>query len=426
LLSDLSLIPAADLPELDLSRRADIVADDLATKRRALARDLATLEGQISAFSAQELTDPAAPTPPPEIVEKTLLDSRRAARERYRSDKAHYAVAVATYDQMIRDNELRAKERERVTRELESLALAQVPIDIGDVVMETPPTPPAAPSIQAVMESERCSACGQTVGLRHRESMRAQNKAELQKFDKVQASYQAELVEFEKRQCWRRENREKGQQEIRRIGALNREIEKSRSALERHWHHNEERAVMDLPPEPQKPTEEYSEKRHNEVIEIVEGFRRSVVAYEYAVQKAQEMTARVRDLAPQRHALMDRIEFSSKIETALRELPRRELEIHAEHLAMSHGYKLTTEDGLALTDGRGCPYELLSAGQAMRADVELCIKVSGLMKRPVRMVFLDNADLADWVDGWQAADGYQFYWAAVTSDPEVIVEIVAR
>jgi hypothetical protein len=183
---------------------------------------------------------------------------------------------------------------------------------------------------------------------------------------------------------------------------------------------------MALPPEPQKPTEEYSEKRHNDVIEAVEGFRRSVVAYEYAVQKAQEMTARAQDLVPQRHALMDRIEFSSKIETALGELPRRELEIHAEHLAMPHGYTLTTEDGLALTDGRGCPYELLSAGQAMRADVELCMKVSGLMKRPVRMVFLDNADLADWVGSWQAADGYQFYWATVTDDPEVVVKVVVR
>jgi hypothetical protein len=427
LLSDLSLIRAVDLPEMDLNKRADILAGDLATKRRALARDLAVLEGQIAvlegqiaAYSAQELTDLTAPTPPPELAEKALLDSRRAAQARYAADKAQYDIAVSAHDRAIRDNQLRAKERERIAREIEALVPIPVPTYVGEEIGE-PPIRPAAPSIQAVMESERCSACGQIVGLKHRESVRIQNRMALEKFKKAEAEYQTEFIVYDRKRSSCEQAWQAAKQEAQRVYSLNCEIERNRNTLERHWHHNEERAVMALPPEPQKPAEEYSETRHNELTGRVEQYEKSVVAYEYAKKMSRDAAARVQGLAPEMQRLTAQIEFSWKIERALERLPSRELEIQAEHLAMPNGYQLTTADGLALVDERGCPYELLSAGEAMRADVELCLKVSSLMKRPVRMIFLDNADLADWVGAWQPAEGHQLFWATVTSEAELTI-----
>lgn len=420
LLSDLSLIPAADLPEMDLNKRADILAGDLATKRRALARDLAVLEGQIAAYSAYELTNLTTPTPPPELAEKALLGSRRAAQARYAADKAQYDIAVSAHDRVIRDNQLRAKERERIAREIEALVPIPVPTYVGEEIGE-PPIRPAAPSIQAVMESERCTACGQIVGLKHRESVRIQNRMALEKFKKTEAEYQTEFIVYDRKRSSGEQAWQAAKQEAQRVYSLNCEIERNRNTLERHWHHNEERAVMALPPEPQKPAEEYSETRHNELTGRVEQYEKSVVAYEYAKEKARDAAARVQSLTPEMQRLTAQIEFSWHIERALERLPSRELEIQAEHLAMPNGYQLTTEDGLALVDKRGCPYELLSAGEAMRADVELSLKVSSLMKRPVRMIFLDNADLADWVGSWQPAEGHQLFWATVTSEAELTI-----
>jgi DNA repair exonuclease SbcCD ATPase subunit len=420
LLSSLSLIPTSQLPEMNLNKRADILAGDLATKRRALARDLAVLEGQITAYAAQIKTDLTAPAIPAEVAEKALLGSRRATILAYMADKARYDAAVVADTKAVEENRRRGEVRRELTARLQALSFAPIPVEV-DEVFETPPTPPAAPSVQAVMESEHCSACGQIVGLKRREAMRAQNKAELEKYEKSEQQYRAALAEYEGRRQSQKQRREATQQELRRVRALNCAVEAEGTVLEQQYRRNEDVPLMELPPEPRKPAEEYSETRHNELIGKVEQYKSSVLAYEYAKEKARDAAARVQGLAPEMQRLTAQIEFSWKIERALERLPSRELEIQTEHLAMPNGYQLTTADGLSLLDSRGCPYELLSAGETMRADVELCLKVSSLMKRPVRMIFLDNADLADWVGSWQSAEGHQLLWATVSSEAELTV-----
>jgi len=71
-------------------------------------------------------------------------------------------------------------------------------------------------------------------------------------------------------------------------------------------------------------------------------------------------------------------------------------------------------------DGR--PFTALSSGEAMRAALAFSMKLDSLAPRPVRMHFLDNADLIDG-DEFFGVDGRQIF-AAYVAPEHASVEVV--
>jgi hypothetical protein len=413
------------IADLDYSKRPDILQKQLADERNRISHGISEMQGELRSLRAKLGEPREKPRVPPEIALFDLQDDLRRQWDEY--DRKLAAYSQACHDLRIKkeENVKIAKEREAAEAALRQLSFADLPVPPLAFTLECPP-PPQKPLLQHEEDRDRCPSCGQVVGLKHREIVRAQN-------EKLNADYlEAYAAWAEKKGAWEAARaewalaRKSYEEQHAAVSAVNQKVGARRAELDRAL---EKTLLFHRLPEsdpipPKKPAEEFSQERYAELKQITQSYYRDLGAFDAWQAMAKEAEGRIKYLEQSISQGEELVQWHRENEEALRLLPSYELMEQKAHLKMPAGYELTVDEGLQLFDRTGCPYELLSRGQKMHADFEICLKVNALLSRKVGMVFLDDFDLADWKDLLkEASETVQIFTAHVDPGAELRVEL---
>jgi len=255
--------------------------------------------------------------------------------------------------------------------------------------------------------------------------MKSENQKIMAAYNEAKARYDEEVARIRTEEETARAALTEHRRKVRELEELNRAVDRRRDELTHIVRRQaERRPLAALPPEPREPTTAFSEARYREVCLEVEAYHRQEGAYRKMVELAQKALEKTKTLQSQIAENEVEITDLLLLEDALKKLPEAELSRQMDYLAMPGGYRIEIDGRLQLFDARNCPFGLLSSGQAMRASYELCLKLNSLMKRAPGVVFIDNADLCDWIDELEPPQGIQLFTALVSKDSGL--EIVSQ
>ena len=411
--------------KLDYTKRPDVLQKSVAEMRNLLQHEISAKKGELKSLTERHREAPQKPEAPPELALYDILEGLQREWVLYDSLQAEYSKQMHAL-RLKREDNARVEMYRKMT-EAELSALQEVPLPPAPPAFAIPePQPPAQPALHPEEQRDRCPQCGQAVGLKHREMVRSQNAAIEEAFRVKQEAYlQAHADWLSQKRASDDEHRLYAEK-VRNITAANQKVQMRRRELQMDL--DKKFALHPLPAEepqpPKKPAEEFSQERYLEIRAIVQRYYRESGAYESYQRTSESSAQRIAELQSQIEAESERVEWYKAHEEALRVLPGYELTEQKAHLAMPHGFRIDVEDGIKLFDGSGCPYELLSRGQRMRADFEICLKVNSLLQRKVGMVFLDDFDLADWAPLLdEASPNIQIFTAHVEKDMALEVRL---
>lgn len=172
----------------------------------------------------------------------------------------------------------------------------------------------------------------------------------------------------------------------------------------------------DAPMEPPRPdTEKPSNESVKEALEIERDYLGKVAVYKNSIEEAEGSAAKILDLEKGQVLLEQSIARCAEFERVLKSMPQMELEILSGHLAMKD-FVINVDKDISVTTKEGFPIEMLSNGQYMKACNELSLKLNSLMKRPLNMIFIDNAEgiyNLNWNSLIEGRDGLQVFFALV-------------
>lgn len=408
-------VPAEETMDLDFSRRPDLLKKDVMEERNLLDFNVARLRGEENSILQQLDSRPPEPMPPPELALVGLQEQLQREWAQYESESVRYRNHL--HDIRIKREENERIIRQRASAEAELARLREIPLPARpEPFTLEKPEKPAEPFFQNEEERDRCPACGQAVGLKHREMVRAQNEKTLATYSEAREAWNMRRKDWERLKAehsamvWAYEKQEK------EIGAANEKVQARRAQLD--WALRTRLVPHTIPENeplpPKKPAEEFSTERYLEMRRIVEGYHRALGAFESWQEIKRTGEARLRELSETIASMEAKIQRLRALGEALRVLPNYELMEQRAHLALPDGYELRVEEGVELFNAHGCPYELLSRGERMHADFQVSLKVNALLRRKVAMIFLDDFDLADWSELLkEAPDTVQIFTAHV-------------
>lgn len=383
--------------KLDYTKRPDVLQKAVAETRNLLQHEIAAKKGELKSLLERNREAPQKPEVPPELPLYDILEGLQREWIVYDSLQAEYSKQMHALRLKREDNARVEMYRKMTLADLE--ALQEVPLPPPPPKFETlEPSPPAEPAYLAEEQRDRCPQCGQAVGLKHREMVRSQNASLEEAFRSKREAYLKSHADWLSQKTASDHEHRLYADKVRNIVAANQKVQLRRRELQMDL---EKKFVLhplpaEEPQPPKKPAEEFSQERYLEIRAIVQCFYRESGAYDSYQRTSESAAQRITELQTQIEVESERIEWYKAHEEALRLLPGYELTEQKVHLSMPHGFRIDVEDGIKLFDKTDCPYELLSRGQRMRADFEICLKVNSLLQRKVGMVFLDDFDLADW------------------------------
>lgn len=391
-----SAIDHMPLIPLDYSKRPDLLQKQLADKRNELTHKIAEKRGESKSLKEKLERGPVEPEQPPELALFDLQETVQRQWLVYESALSQYEAAIQEIQRKSAANQKIAKQRAEAEAELSSLKLTPYPEPPPEFKEERPVQPPLPP-LQNEELRDRCPSCGQAVGLKHREMVRAQNDEIRAAFMQVHEVYIAALEKWAKAALESDAARTAHGEKVSAVGDANDKVRRRRYELEDGL---QKLVLLKLPAEepqpPKKPEEEFSKVRYLELKKVVEDYYRRRGAYDSWKATGDTALTRLDVLEVEIGIAEGEVELHRAHEEALRLLPGYELLQQKAHLTLPAGYELSVEEGFELRDSSGCPYEILSRGQRMHADFQMCLKVNALLQRKVGMVFLDDFDLADW------------------------------
>ncbi len=382
----------------NFDRRADLVASAIASDRRDLERQSAMKAGEIKQLqSLQPLPKPECP----DNIEAEIanLESLKRAWELYETDLRSYNNLAARYDRIKLENEMKETKRKQLKENIASvimLTVPELPSTVKEVqaLRETKKSLPEKPAISQVVEADNCPTCGQTVGVKHRERVRERNEQLISEYNKaleevnsfnkgVEDKASQMLAEFEKKVAERNE-----------VIAKNNKLQSTLKGYEIELAGMVDQELPEIPSKkPESPAEVFE-------IATLDTLQRKKREYDSQVSKYNFVQEQIKDAAFKIESItkeIQTIEASSselkQIEDAVKQIPQEELKLQMKAFEMET-VKIEVGEKIQVTKD-GILYDYLSTGQAAKADLELCRKINSLMKRPISMVFLDNADLVD-------------------------------
>jgi len=255
---------------------------------------------------------------------------------------------------------------------------------------------PQPPQLVTEVGSDSCPTCGQVVGLKHKDRVRAENNKRLVEYEAV-----VKEVEVFNAATQRRINVLLKEEEAHRVTNLKTEeahnnIRRRKSQLEGEASGLTDLPIPALPPVPELPSQECNRAREDELRSMVEHYRKSVGEYQFSRQLIMEQTTTLADLRRSVEPLMVARDRLAKLEEALKAVPAAKLQ-HQTAAFVMPGFTLTQDESAVslVRNEDGCPQQLLSTGQAVNANILFSIKLNQLAKRPAGVMFIDNADLVD-------------------------------
>lgn len=422
-------LTAEERAKFDLSRRIDLVVTAVGSARRELQRSFNENSGQLAAYSNVSQM-PAPPTLSGAREEAHRLASLRQSWQRFETQMNSYQQALRHNEQLAALNQQAAERRAVIENALKGLELHTVAIpeppthlhekwkQLHQEMKTLPPPPP----LQGEVDFDNCATCGQTVGQKHREKVRAANQKLLVEHDRLCADIVAHNTRIKQELDAVEQERRQAMAEIEDLKGVANNIKVREAQLRAELKGCIEQPLLPLPEKPLPPTEAYDEAKERQTVEAMRADERRVGEYEHArrqYEQATRETARLVDLNTSLDAAIGRLR---QLEDALRTLPEEEFRMQNEALRID-GYKIELGDRVELSDMRGCPFNLLSTGEKVKASLALSRKFNQMLPRPVGVIFIDDADL---VDNIPLGEDAQFIIAHVAAGKELTVKNYAE
>lgn len=399
-------------------KKADIVANSVAVERRAAEKQINQYEGNIDELRSIK----ALPKPEESGIAAELLDleSTMSLWSAYRTQKVAYDKDQAQAKWHESQNQQNQIMREELLSQMDKIQFKEMPEVDGtlpstDELIRKLKLLPPAPAVMSVIDADNCPTCGQTVGVRHRDKVKADNErivaehsALCEKIKAENAIIEAEIVRI-------KQITEARQKTISEIKTFNTQAEKKLNELKLQYAGIVDTTFQATLKEPAAPEKVVDAERLHVLKEAHKKYLRELGAWEENERQRASAQEKIDKLLADIATLKQVVERLRAIEQGLAQVPQEEMRRQLETLKMPT-VSITVNDSIVVTRN-GIHYNHLSTGQRMSADIEICRKLNEL--RPLGMVFLDNADLVDQFD-W---GDYQMFAAFVdATKTEVTIE----
>lgn len=383
-------------------KRPDLVGNAIANERRELQRRLDINEGRARALESSKVLPSFPGEQPPEAGLLAEIDQIKSAWNAYNSALSLYRQADAARNSALQTNAMRQARRSELQAQLSSLpATIEAPAGLAqedgrlNELRSSFKSKPEYPQLIKEVDSDNCPTCGQVVGLKHKDKVRADNNRRLVEYEESLQKVEAHNNEVQKAISVLLEEGEIRRAELRKIQDHNESVRRTQARLEGELAGLTDIPVPTEPVAPVPPSDPYDATREQELRLAVEHHKRRLAEYNYAKKQLADQAAELDRIRAESQPLLIAVDRLQKLEEAAKALPEARLKQQAQSLLMQ-GYEIEVNDSsIGYKRSDGCPYSLLSTGHAMRADVSFSMKLNSLMRRPINLVFLDNADLVD-------------------------------
>lgn len=415
-LEDLISAPIPEYLEgaMTFTKKTDLILQRVAQIRLDVQRKADRLSGEI--LQLEKVQKPEPPTPLPESPESLLV--RRSAWSSYKKDVAAWNT-LATRKQLA-EHEL--KQYEISINELKAqIESIQIPEEVHvenvdhliDELTKQMPVLPPKPEVMVLPSLDVCWTCGQTVGMKHRESVTARNEQLINEWKEQTRVASEKIVELTaKIDQIKAEKGSTFEAYLRAQNARNAVI-RQKNSLELKLAGMRPPVIPELPPEPEKPyfdevTEDGLQAKISEYNRAL-GHNQMVESMKKKWQQAQkEIEVKHRDL----DEIAKTVGFICSVEEGLKRLDDAVFQINKPHFSLRDGYRLVISDeDISVEDGGGKSYTFMSTGEKIRADAYICEKIANSLPRKVKYIFIDNKDL---VSGDLSLDVEQVFFTTVT------------
>lgn len=384
----------------NFDRRADLVANAIAADRRDMERQSAMKSGEIKQLQALQ------PLPKPECPENidaeiSNLESLKRAWELYETDLRAHNNLAARYDRVKLENEMKESKRKQVKEAIAAVSFLTVPelpntVDEVQKLRLTKKPLPERPAVSQVVEADNCPTCGQTVGVKHRDRVRERNEQLISEYNKAVEEVKAFNKEIEAKETEMMAEFDKKVAERNEIIAKNNKLSVALRSNELELAGLVDQDLPEVTPKPSAPPDVFDGALYDSLQRKKRDYESQVSKYNFVQDQIRDAAFKVESISKEIAAVESSSTRLKQIEDAVKQVPQEELKLQMKAFEMET-VKIDVGEKIQVTKD-GIPYEYLSTGQAAKADLELCRKINSLMKRPISMVFLDNADLVDQLD----------------------------
>lgn len=262
------------------------------------------------------------------------------------------------------------------------------------------------------------------VGVKHRERVRGENSQRNVEYENILKEFEAynRGVQEQINNLLREE--EEHRERIKKIEEANNLVKRRKSQLEGELSGLTDIPVSLLPAAPEAPATEYDPQRESGLHQVIQRYNTSLSEYRFAQQVLMEQSAAIADIERNSQPLLASRDRLFALEEAVKAIPSARLERQTAALTVPGFNFIRSEDSaISLTRQRdNCPLALLSTGETINVNILFALRLNSLMKRPVGVMFIDNADLVDSLV--RELYGLQVFEAYVVEDLEnLVIEI---
>lgn len=403
-----------------IERRPDVVASAVSLDRRQAENQINQLKGELGVLQSTKPLD--KPVEPPEVAELALIETLKIEFGEYDRLIDHRLQVELKAKRVTSDNEVKKKRRSEVEALLTEVQNIIVPDKVDysskeEALRKQLPSLVSPPHTTNLPGSDNCPSCGQTVGLKHRDKITKLNQKIQDKYDSQTADWALKTAEVEAQleelACDRNTNMEG----VRKAIKVNVNINLKRDALEREALRLVIEEVPEIPPVPVQPKGIFNQEGYDKCFSAIELYKSNLSRYNYVSEEIERSEGRVEQIDIELGNLAAACDRYRVLERGLNEVPKEEMKLQLNSLKMKD-VSIKVNKGVHLTY-KGIPYELLSAGNTVKADTKLCLKLNSLSKRPLNMVFIDNFDLVDELKIEE--DNIQLFTAHVVAGQDEVV-----
>lgn len=394
-----------------------------AFRRLELQKRVAGNQGRIEVYRKALEEDTTKPEYPPEVSTLPAMEKELAALKTYQEELLSYPQKKAQYDSLVEENTRRQKRAEDITMQLSQISLEpDFDIDYGQypLISFIPLVFPPKPLCAEIPDHDNCPSCGQTIGEKHKFKMQEINRRLLEE-------YEEKVIEI--RTYNEIKARESYEQKATLQGLLD-EKEARHKANKFKLKMQEELATqlnfckpMLLGPEPKMPASvvlTFSKDSYERIRKMRDEYLKSLGAHERIMKNRAVAESNIKDLVQENMELNEKIAFYVRYEDALRRLPEVEASLKKDFFTLAN-FNVDIGSEVKITSKHGIPYLCLSTGERLRADFEICMRFQMLLRHPPGYIFLDNADLADWVSEIVLPSAMQLFVATVDPSQDTMI-----
>lgn len=384
------------------TRKSDTVAIALAKDRLDYDRQIATKQGEIKQLKS--IVALAKPTTPSGIEKIPYLINLQKQWESYNIDLNSYNTQFSRCERIKSENDIRAKRRADLQGQLNAINLTEVLPVLSrapeiEALRLTKKVEPSKPSVGNVIEADHCPTCGQTVGVKHRESVKSKNNEIMSCYENEVNSIRAFNQSIDSQIQALKDTEALDQKVFNQATDQNNKYKTKQQSLRLEIASLVDQELFDVTVQkPVAPEEIFNQTDLSELQRLQRTYDGEMSKYEFINEQVQSSTQKITNIEAGIVALETIKARISLLEETVKQVPQKELQMQMQAFVMDTVVISITDTIEVRKDG--ILYEYLSTGQAAKADLEISRKINSLVvseqgKRKINIMFLDNADLVD-------------------------------